>query len=415
MGQKINPISLRININRNFDSCWFQDNPTKYSELLHKDLNIREYLKSLFSHVGIHTGRITFQFFQKKLIIHYFFYDSQKKNILKKSTFSSIKYKQLLALDKSFNTCYMEKYLSFVLQNQRYLQQLNKNIFLRIFLTHYFFSQNQNIFSTKQFINSSYDYLFINFLKKSIDLSTSTKVETRYSSPVPLLSIRCSPVAFDEVEKNNERAHETPSNGVKNHELNEVSFASVPVRYSKDEQGTSSPVIVPCSLRELANRANIEQNSRSNICQPESILEKTRARRILFAIDKNLSNIEYILSKNNQLDTCLLPLKMNSRFQSAHFICEYVCQRLQENITFRQIFKQLCQEIKTDSCGQVIQGMRIVCAGRLNGVEMARVESKKFGQTSLHVFSSKIDYASSQAYTLFGLLGVKVWLCYRNI
>jgi len=371
MGQKINPISLRININRNFDSCWFQDNPTKYSELLHKDLNIREYLKSLFSYVGIHTGRITFQFFQKKLIIHYFFYDSQKKNILKKSTFSSIKYKQLLAIDKSFNSCYIEKYLSFVLQNQRYLQQLNKNIFLRIFLTHYFFSQNQNIFSTKQFINSSYDYLFINFLNKSMDLSTLTKVETRYSSPVrPFELLKPTMRTTNNITR---VANATSSNGT------------------------------------------CEKNNRSNICLPESILEKIRARRILFAIDKNLSNIEYIISKNNQLDTCLLPLKMNSHFQSAHFICEYVCQRLQENITFRQIFKQLCQEIKTDSCGQVIQGMRIVCAGRLNGVEMARVESKKFGQTSLHVFSSKIDYASSQAYTLFGLLGVKVWLCYRNM
>ena len=376
MGQKINPISLRININRNFDSCWFQDNPAKYSELLHQDLNIREYLKSLFSHVGIHTGRITFQFFQKKLIIHYFFHDSQKKNILKKSTFSSIKYKQLLALDKSFHNKYVEKYLSFVIQNQRYLQNLNKNIFLRIFVTHYFFSQNQNIFYTKQFINSSYDYLSINFFKKS--QITQSHLST-----------------YDSGEA---RANEKQSINL----LTKSTGRSVDRSSGQSDNDLS---IIPTQQHYNEVEKYVDN----------SILDKVKMRRTTFVIDKNLSNIEYILSKNNQLETFVLPLKMNSRFQSAQFICEYVCQRLQENITFRQIFKQLCQEIRTDSCGQAIQGMRIVCAGRLNGVEMARVESKKFGQTSLHVFSSKIDYASSQAYTLFGLLGIKVWLCFRNV
>jgi small subunit ribosomal protein S3 len=160
-------------------------------------------------------------------------------------------------------------------------------------------------------------------------------------------------------------------------------------------------------------------------------INNLQKKRVSFTIDKNLSNIEYSISKFVQLNSyevSILPLKMKSRFQSAPLICEYICQKLQENIGFRQIFKQLCQEMKNESLmpplrglpgknsfkpNEEIQGMRILCAGRLNGVEMARVEFKKLGQTSLHVFSSKIDYGSSNAYTLQGLLGVKVWLCYR--
>ena len=44
---------------------------------------------------------------------------------------------------------------------------------------------------------------------------------------------------------------------------------------------------------------------------------------------------------------------------------------------------------------------------------MARVESRKYGQTSLHVFSSHIDYAHGHAMTSSGLLGVKIWISYR--
>ena len=62
---------------------------------------------------------------------------------------------------------------------------------------------------------------------------------------------------------------------------------------------------------------------------------------------------------------------------------------------------------------ETIQGFKITCAGRLGGAEMARVESKRFGQTSLHTFFQKIEYASVCAYTPYGLIGVKVWVSYK--
>lgn len=348
MGQKINPISLRLNINRNFDSSWFHDSPIKYSQLLHQDLMIRKYIKSLFSCVGIHTGRITFQFFQKKLVINYFFYDSLKKNAQQKLTFSSIKFKQLLTLEKSFQSKYVENYISFILQNKKEFINLKKNLFSRILLLHSFFLQNQNIFSTKQFLNST----------------------NYYVNMLAYRSIATKPMNGDYLRP------------IESAKPNLISLhATLPVQAGKLIYGNSL-----------------------------YILNDIKTKRINFTIDKNLKNIEYILSKKIQSETIIIPSKMTSRFQSAQFICEYVSQRLQENVSFRQIFKQLSQELKNDTN---IQGIRVVCSGRLGGVEMARVESKKYGQTSLHTFSSKIDYASSEAYTLFGLLGVKVWLCFK--
>ena len=80
MGQKSNPISLRLNINRDFDSCWYQDR--HYSKLLTKEIQLRKYIFSTFALMNVHQGRVIFQFFPKKIIIHFFFMNSlssQKK------------------------------------------------------------------------------------------------------------------------------------------------------------------------------------------------------------------------------------------------------------------------------------------------------------------------------------------------
>jgi len=103
-------------------------------------------------------------------------------------------------------------------------------------------------------------------------------------------------------------------------------------------------------------------------------------------------------------------VKINSPSKTAHFLAHQAANQLEQTVSFRQIFKQLVQTVKKD---KTIQGFKITCAGRLGGAEMARVESKKFGQTSLHTFFQKIDYASVCAYTPYGLIGVKVWVSYK--
>ena len=50
-------------------------------------------------------------------------------------------------------------------------------------------------------------------------------------------------------------------------------------------------------------------------------------------------------------------------------------------------------------------------SGRLNGAEMARSEMYKDGRTPLHTFRADIDYATSEAHTTYGRLGIKVWIC----
>eukprot|EP00897_Mesotaenium_endlicherianum_P002520 jgi/Mesen1/2296/ME001545S01381 len=86
---------------------------------------------------------------------------------------------------------------------------------------------------------------------------------------------------------------------------------------------------------------------------------------------------------------------------------EIAC-KLEQAKSFRQICRSVFQHIEI--CKH-IKGIRISCSGRLNGAEIAKTECRKYGETSLHVFSEKIDYAQTKASTPYGLLGVKGATC----
>jgi small subunit ribosomal protein S3 len=57
------------------------------------------------------------------------------------------------------------------------------------------------------------------------------------------------------------------------------------------------------------------------------------------------------------------------------------------------------------------EGVKIRVSGRLNGAEMARTEEYKQGRVPLHTFRADIDYAWKEALTVYGKIGVRVWIC----
>jgi len=118
------------------------------------------------------------------------------------------------------------------------------------------------------------------------------------------------------------------------------------------------------------------------------------------------SNVESYLG----CTAVLIPFQLCSITVSAQLVASFLASQLEQNKPFRKIMKQIITQMKNSTS---VKGVRIMCAGRLGGVEMARVESRKWGQTSLHVFSSHIDYSSQTAHTVYGLIGIKVWVCYR--
>ena len=100
--------------------------------------------------------------------------------------------------------------------------------------------------------------------------------------------------------------------------------------------------------------------------------------------------------------------------QSALFLVQEIIYYLERKMPFRRIKTQILREIPHY---KHIKGVRITCSGRVGGrskkAQRSKTQSVKIGQTPLGVFSSKIDFASKSALTRFGLIGVKVWVCYQ--
>ncbi|GJP35675.1 hypothetical protein CLOM_g2054 [Closterium sp. NIES-68] len=122
-----------------------------------------------------------------------------------------------------------------------------------------------------------------------------------------------------------------------------------------------------------------------------------------------LTNVQSILSDKTNTLIDLRPIKVSSIFQSASLIAQEIACKLEQKKSFRQICRSIFQQIS--NC-KYIKGIRINCSGRLNGAEIAKSSCRKNGETSLHVFSDKIDYAQTRASTPYGILGVKVWISY---
>ena len=124
-----------------------------------------------------------------------------------------------------------------------------------------------------------------------------------------------------------------------------------------------------------------------------------------------MNHIESLAGKYSNTKMVWLPVKVNSLTKSAKFLSESIARSLEQQKPVKQIFRTVQTLLKKDP---TVEGFKISCSGRLQGVEMAKTEVTKFGKISLHVFSSKVDYAEAKASTNFGILGVKVWICYRS-
>ena len=124
-------------------------------------------------------------------------------------------------------------------------------------------------------------------------------------------------------------------------------------------------------------------------------------------------HIEGVLDKQTGSSVKLVPFQVSTERQSALFLAQEVVYFLEKRVSFRKIKSQILKELKNS---KIIRGVRITCSGRVGGkskrAQKAKTETVKQGQTSLGVFSSRIDFAQKSALTSFGLVGVKVWICF---
>jgi hypothetical protein len=103
------------------------------------------------------------------------------------------------------------------------------------------------------------------------------------------------------------------------------------------------------------------------------------------------------------------PLRLLRRWDSASLVANAVGVSIEKRLSLKSIFTQLIQEAINQ---KNVRGVRILVSGRINGAEIANSESRQWGAVPLHGFDHKIDYATEDVYTSYGIIGVKVWICY---
>ena len=90
----------------------------------------------------------------------------------------------------------------------------------------------------------------------------------------------------------------------------------------------------------------------------------------------------------------------------ASLVAQSIAGRLEERVPFRRAMRQAA--FRTLQAGA--KGAKIMCKGRLGGLEIARIETLRQGQMPLHKIRANIDYGFAEAHTVMGRIGVKVWI-----
>nr|WAJ57981.1 ribosomal protein S3 [Guinardia striata] len=166
-------------------------------------------------------------------------------------------------------------------------------------------------------------------------------------------------------------------------------------------------------LTKSASISNIQINRNGLNDQIELNIETGRPGALVgnngLGIETLLTNIKKLLPGDRQVIINVLEVeKVNL---NASLIGDLVVKQLEDRVAFRRAIREAMQCAQEDN----VSGIKIQVSGRLNGAEIARSEWIREGRVPLQTLRADIDYATKEANTIYGVLGVKVWLFKNEI
>ena len=121
-------------------------------------------------------------------------------------------------------------------------------------------------------------------------------------------------------------------------------------------------------------------------------------------IDSLRVGLQKLLGSNRQIRINVVEVtKVDT---DAMLIGEYIAQQLEKRVSFRRVVRQAIT--RAQKAG--VEGIKVQVSGRVNGAEIARTEVTREGSVPLHTLRADIDYAYCTAKTIYGILGIKVWI-----
>ncbi len=119
-----------------------------------------------------------------------------------------------------------------------------------------------------------------------------------------------------------------------------------------------------------------------------------------------VENLRRELQRKTQKEMIINIKEIKKAEMDAQLVAENVALQLQRRVSFRRAMKRAV----TSALKVGAKGIRIACAGRLGGAEMARREWYREGRVPLHTLRADIDYGFAESKTTYGVIGVKVWI-----
>jgi small subunit ribosomal protein S3 len=126
---------------------------------------------------------------------------------------------------------------------------------------------------------------------------------------------------------------------------------------------------------------------------------------------KDIAQLEEELRKITKKEVKVLISEIKRPELDAQLVADNIAAQLEGRISFRRAMKNAVSS--TMRVGA--EGVRVMCSGRLGGADMTRQEQYKEGRVPLHTLRADIDYAQSRAETVYGSIGVKVWICRGDV
>ena len=142
---------------------------------------------------------------------------------------------------------------------------------------------------------------------------------------------------------------------------------------------------------------------------PKKVSINIHAARPGMVIGRKGSEVDKLrdeLRKLTAKDIYLNIIEVKKPEKNAQLVAEHIALQLEQRVSFRRAMKKTI----SSAMRMGVQGIKVVCSGRLGGAEMSRVEKYHEGRVPLHTLRADIDYATATARTTFGAIGVKVWV-----
>lgn len=160
-------------------------------------------------------------------------------------------------------------------------------------------------------------------------------------------------------------------------------------------------------LREKLSHASV---SRIQIERPANnakvVIHTARPGIVIGKKGEDIEKLRFDISKRMGVPATVSVEEIRKPELDALLVAESVAQQIERRIMFRRAMKRAV----TNTMRLGALGMKINVAGRLNGAEIARSEWYREGRVPLHTLRADIDYATAEAATTYGIIGVKVWI-----